>query len=322
MSEVKILELRIDGRTIQLTNEYLRFAEWLPMDRGMRRMGIVRERYFAREEYQLHWDLEIPIKKIIKMDYENGKLKILWMKSGKEGYEKPEEYEVKLTDYQATQIIEAYSRVRKGEDPIVLAKEYVESFIGYIESIDKGDIVVSIEGEYIKIESGEFNRILSYRYMFPYVASLFSRISDVYAERIPIKDIVDVNIESIDVKGVKENRVKIILKNGKVKYINFYDEEEKAVKFVNVLKKILFISTKKKEERIKYEIKYKTDEVEKVKAVFTASDLRSILIPALIIFLILATLTIEYIGRDVATIILVFTLSLILGAIWRKIRST
>lgn len=320
MSEIKILEIKSGDRIIQITDKNLKVIEGPFIDRTNRRVGIPRERFFAREEYQLFWEMEIPINKIINIDYDHGKLKITWMKKEKERYEKPEENTIRLSEYEAIQIIDVLNRLRKGEDPILLAKEYSQSFLGYREEISKGEIIVSIEGENIKIESGELNRLIGYRYIMPYVASIFGRISEIYSERISIKDISNVKIEEKD-KGIhgKEYNVKLTLKNGKVKNINFGNEKEKAERFVNVLNKIMETITKKK-EKIKYEIVYKIPEEDLTKTTIKISDLRSILAPALIIFLILATLAREYIGKDISTILLMLILSLILGAIWKKIR--
>jgi len=320
MSEIKILEFKSGDRIIQLTNENLKIVEGPFIDRVYRRVGIPRERFFAREEYQLFWELEIPVNKIINIDYEKGKLKITWMKSVKEGYERAEENEIKLAEYEAAQIIEAVNKLKRGVDPIILAKEYSQSFLGYREEISKGELILSIEGEEIKIESGELNRIMGYRYIMPYIASLFSRLSEVYSEKIPIKNISNVKIETKEKDAyTKEYHVKITLKNGKVKDINFYDEKEKAEKFINILSKILE-TTIKREDRIKYEITYKKPGEESVEKAIKISDLRSILAPTLIIYLILATLALEYVGRDLTTMILLLILSLILGMIFRKIR--
>lgn len=320
MSETKILEIKSGDRIIQVTDKNLRVIEGPFIDRTNRRVGIPRERFFAREEYQLFWEMEIPVNKIVNIDYDRGKLKITWMKKEKERYEKPEENTIRLSEYEAIQIIDALNRLRKGEDPILLAKEYSQSFIGYREEISNGELIVSIEGENIKIESGELNRIISYRYIMPYVSSLFGRISDIYSERIPIKDISNVKIEEKD-RGIrgKEYNVKITLKNGKVKNINFSNEKEKAERFTNVLNKMIETITKKR-EKIKYEIVYKIPEEDLTKTTIKISDLRSILAPTLVIFLILATLAREYIGKDITTTVLMLILSLILGAIWKKIR--
>jgi len=321
VNEIKILEIRRDNKIIELTNEYLRIREGPIMDRT-RRIGMPREKWFAREEYQLTLENEIPISKIITADYENGKLKILWMKRGGEKFEKPEEYEIKLMTYEAEPIIEILNRLKRGEDPIVLAKEYSQTFIGYIEEIPEADIIVRIESDYVKIESGEMNRIISYRYIVPYAASLFGRLSEIYSEKIPINEISNVKME-VNVKGSGENEyhVKIALKNDKIKDINFYKWKDKAETFTNTLNKIL-TSLKKyrdKEGKIRYEIQYKPlYEEEEVKRI--TSNLKSIAAPTLMIFLILATLASQYISKDLTTMILVLILSIVLGAVWKKIR--
>jgi hypothetical protein len=321
MNEIKILEIRRDDKIIELTNEHLRVREGPFIDRT-RRIGIPRERWFAREEYQLTLENEIPINKIVTVNYERGKFRILWMKREGERFEKPEEYEIKLMAYEAELIMEVLNRLKKGEDPIILAKEYSQTFIGYREEIPEADIIVSIEGDYVKIESGEMNRIISYRYIVPYVASLFGRLSEIYAERIPINEISNVEMEVyVKSSGENEYHVKIALKNGKIKDINFHKWKDKAETFTNTLNKIL-TSLKKyrdKEERIRYEIQYKPlYEEEGVKRI--TSNLKSIAAPTLMIFLILATLASQYIGRDLETMILVLILSIVLGAIWKKIR--
>jgi len=321
VNEIRILEIRRDDKIIEVTSEYLRVREGPFIDRT-RRMGIPRERWFAKEEYQLILENEIPVNKIVTANYERGKLKILWMKRVEGLFEKPEEYEIKLLAYEAELIIEVLNRLKKGEDPIILAKEYSQTFIGYREEIPEADIIVSIEGDYVKIENGEINRIINYRYIVPYVASLFGRLSEIYTERIPISEISNVKMEvKVKSSGSNEYHVKITLKNGKTKNINFYKWKDKAETFINTIDKILtsLKKYKEKEEKIRYEIQYKPIyEEEGVKRV--TSDIRSIAAPTLIIFLILATLASQYIDRDLTTMILILILSMILGAIWKKIR--
>ncbi|MEM3615665.1 MAG: hypothetical protein QXX09_03345 [Candidatus Methanomethylicia archaeon] len=321
MEEIKILNLRKDDKIIQLTDKYFRVVEGPFIDRySGRRVGVARERWFAREEYQLLWEIEIPIEKIVKMDYENGKLKILWMKKEKERYEKPEEYELRLMEYEATPIINIYNRLRRKEDPIILAKEYSQSFIGYREEVAKGNEIISIEGEYVKIEGGEMNRLLSFRYIVPHAVSTLRRVSEVYTDKIPINEIKDTKIEIKERSGEKEYHAKIILKNNKVKDINFYNEELKAKRFIETLNKILETTIKGREEKVRYEIQYKKPEYATEEGRLIKTSLRSILPPAVMIFLILATLTREYVGKDLATMILALILSFLLAMIWRKIR--
>jgi len=244
--EISLIEINSGDYKIQLTNKNVKIMYGLFLNPFILKYKM---RWLYKTKYgRMPVTMQvIPLKNIKSIQYENGKLKIIYITAKRE-YGKTKIFEIRVKKHKGEVFKQAFQRLLKGEDPMKICKDYSPIFMEYRENIEETGEIISITEDEIEIKNAEIQKITGKILPIPIYNPMLTRTLELFKERIRIDQIIRAEIEEQETRGETKYQVKLKLINGKMKIIKFGGEKEKARKFLSVLFKMILMKSEEKEK--------------------------------------------------------------------------
>lgn len=312
--EISLIEINSGDYKIQLTNKNVKIMYGLFLNPFILKYKM---RWLYKTKYgRMPVTMQvIPLKNIKSIQYENGKLKIIYITAKRE-YGKTKIFEIRVKKHKGEVFKQAFQRLLKGEDPMKICKDYSPIFMEYRENIEETGEIISITEDEIEIKNAEIQKITGKILPIPIYNPMLTRTLELFKERIRIDQIIGAEIEEQEIRGETKYQVKLKLINGKMKTIKFGGEKEKARKFLSVLFKMILMKSEEKEKFKFVQSKASTSMKEKINIEIIKENL-----PTMIILLLIAySILMEHTGKTFNTLILSFITAILLTVIWNTIK--